>query len=312
MAGTISKILVCVDGSEHSEMTVQYAAAVLPKEDTEITLFHVDDHLPNELRQMNPQPRYVTAIRFDELKKQIVEAGEAFMNGYRNLLLESGFPDQSISTIVRPVVHGPARDILEYASTGFNAVFVGRWGHGGFRDFVFGGTTQRMINKLQDHILCVVAGRPMGKRFLVTLDTSRESRRVLEFLAALPDKHHRRLLLFHAIKKMNLPPYVFDMDSVREAMSVMLEEQKDDVESELETCRDELLEWGFPEEAVSVKVAAGVDSRSISILNQAREGRYGSIVMARKNPPASDGFIMGRVPNKVIQKAHDRAVWLIP
>ena len=53
-------------------------------------------------------------------------------------------------------------------------------------------------------------------------------------------------------------------------------------------------------------------SRAGTIVDQARRGGYGTIVVGRKGVTRVEEFFMGRVSSKVLQLAKDMAVWVVP
>ena len=73
-----------------------------------------------------------------------------------------------------------------------------------------------------------------------------------------------------------------------------------------------MYELGFSESQVSVKIVQGAPSRAGAIMEEATHGRYGTIVLGRRGFTRVMEHSMGRVANKVVQLARDKAVWLIP
>ncbi len=55
----------------------------------------------------------------------------------------------------------------------------------------------------------------------------------------------------------------------------------------------------------------GVSSRAGAIVEEAKRGGCGTIVMGRRGLSKVEEFFMGRVSNKVINLARDMAVWLV-
>ncbi|MGW8323578.1 MAG: universal stress protein, partial [Thermodesulfobacteriota bacterium] len=54
------------------------------------------------------------------------------------------------------------------------------------------------------------------------------------------------------------------------------------------------------------------ESRAGTIVDQARRGGYGTIVVGRKGVTKVEEFFMGRVSSKVLQLAKNMAVWVVP
>ncbi|MFH1480427.1 MAG: universal stress protein, partial [Pseudomonadota bacterium] len=72
-----------------------------------------------------------------------------------------------------------------------------------------------------------------------------------------------------------------------------------------------LLRSGFESRQVTNKIIQGVESRAAAIVQEAREGGYGTIVVGRRGVSMVKDFFIGRVSNKVIQLARDQAVWVV-
>ena len=50
----------------------------------------------------------------------------------------------------------------------------------------------------------------------------------------------------------------------------------------------------------------------MDILQEAKEGGYGTIVMGRRGLSKVHEFLLGRVTTKVLQRAEKFAVWIVP
>jgi nucleotide-binding universal stress UspA family protein len=69
---------------------------------------------------------------------------------------------------------------------------------------------------------------------------------------------------------------------------------------------------GFRPGQITTKVARGVSSRAGAIIEEARNGEYGTIVVGRRGLSKVKEFFIGRVSNKVVQLRKETAVWLVP
>jgi nucleotide-binding universal stress UspA family protein len=68
---------------------------------------------------------------------------------------------------------------------------------------------------------------------------------------------------------------------------------------------------GFSRDRVTTKIVTGVASRAKAIVEEAKAGGYGTIVVGRRGLSRVEEFFMGRVSNKVIQLAKEMAVWVV-
>ena len=68
---------------------------------------------------------------------------------------------------------------------------------------------------------------------------------------------------------------------------------------------------GFDPERISTKIITGARSRAAAIVQEARDGGYGTIVVGRRGLSRVRDFLMGRVSNKLISLAKNQAVWVV-
>ena len=79
----------------------------------------------------------------------------------------------------------------------------------------------------------------------------------------------------------------------------------------LRKARNRLIEAGMNGERVEIKVRTGMGSRAGAIVDEAKIGGYGTIVLGRRGLSKVPEFFMGRVSNKVIQMAKEKTVWIV-
>ena len=90
-----------------------------------------------------------------------------------------------------------------------------------------------------------------------------------------------------------------------------VEKCKKEMESKFETYRKYLIHSGFKENSIKIKIIKDASSRAAAIAGEAMVGGYGTIVLGRRGISKIFEFSMGRVTDKVIQLAQDRAVWVV-
>ena len=95
----------------------------------------------------------------------------------------------------------------------------------------------------------------------------------------------------------------------------LTQESAERAEKEMEKvfarAKQRLVDAGFKPDQITAKVVSGVNSRAGSIVNEARAGDYGTIVLGRRGLSVVEEFVMGRVGNKVINTIRNRAVWVV-
>ena len=62
---------------------------------------------------------------------------------------------------------------------------------------------------------------------------------------------------------------------------------------------------------MTTKIITGAHSRAGAIVQEAKQGGYGTIVVGRTGLSKVRDFFMGRVSNKVVHLAKENAVWVV-
>ena len=108
--------------------------------------------------------------------------------------------------------------------------------------------------------------------------------------------------LFHAIR---------GLDFLRAEVSHEVQQVEKGVEAFFEEAISRLKNAGLNSDRISTKIATGMASRAKAIVEEAKNGGYGTIVVGRKGLSRVEEFIMGRVSNKVVELAKGMAVWVV-
>jgi nucleotide-binding universal stress UspA family protein len=68
---------------------------------------------------------------------------------------------------------------------------------------------------------------------------------------------------------------------------------------------------GVEGDRISTKIVTGAASRAKAIVEEAKNGGYGTIAVGRRGLSRVEECFMGRVSKKVIQLAQEMAVWVV-
>jgi nucleotide-binding universal stress UspA family protein len=234
---------------------------------------------------------------------------KGFMTEARQILIDSGIPEEAITIDIHAKESGVARDIIAESTRGYGAVVLGRNGVNRIRDFVLGSVAIKLLDTLMHISMCVVGGKPNSEKILLALDRSPGSMRAVDYLGDMLGGPTDELTLFHAVRHSDIPEGRFGhiVKLMREKESLELNE----MESIFDEARARLVRKGFDPKALTVRTVTGVRSRAAAIVQEASEGGYGTIVVGRRGLSKVYEFSMGRVANKVIQLASDHAVWIV-
>ena len=166
------RILLTVDGSDHSLKTAGYVGRMLNAPDMSLVIFHALHKIPDVFWDLEANPHIRSAQRIAkswEVSQQ--DKLTAYLAKVKQILTAEGFPEKAISQKIWQVQEGIARDIVAEAGHGYAAVAMGRKGLG-LLELLLGGIASKLLNKLVDVPVILVGGDQPNKNVLVAVDGS--------------------------------------------------------------------------------------------------------------------------------------------
>jgi nucleotide-binding universal stress UspA family protein len=297
------KILLAVDGSDQAFEAVRYVSQLFPPNRLEVELFHVVSKIPDSFWDIKKNPAFRHQLApVAAWATQQEKAIEDFMERSRQLFVERGAKDEAVKVKMQERQVGVARDIVREALDGYDAVVVGRWGVSKFKDLVWGSVANKLVGHLVHNPLWVVGGTPYTGKILVALDASEEAIRLVDYVGSIVEGSNWKVTLFHVIRGFG------DLKTEAQAKLRQAEQVIVDV-FEQSTAR--LEKAGLKSDLITAKTVTGVASRAKAIVEEAKKGGYGTIVLGRRGLSRIEEFYMGRVSNKVMQLAKEMAVWVV-
>lgn len=313
------KVLVLADGSERTMMTARHLADYLPgKEHKKVVLFHVVNSLPEELRELEGET--TCAVLLEELKRQADEGQKAVLETLEQAkasLLAGGMPEGSVEIKIQSSKNGVAADIIEEAREGgYIAVIMRRRGMGAIKNIILGSVAFKLLQSLTFLPVILLGPAPATKRVLLAVDASPNSKRAVEFVAAVLANHDHEICIFHAVVGLGAIQFDPEKDA---ALRISEEDQENDcldaykqkVGKLMLAVRDRLLAAGFAKSRLSIKVGTGARNRAEAIVDEADQGGYGTVVVGRRGLSKTEAFFMGRVSHAVVHAGRDLSVWVI-
>ncbi len=317
----IANVLVAVDGSEQSFEAVRYVSRLFGPGQARFTLLHVIDRVPDVYWDLHTELETgyegVGVLQWRSEKQRYMER---FFEQCRGLFDEAGHPAGSAGGKLQEKKVGIARDIAEEARNGYDALVVGRKGLNPLKDALFGGVANKLVGRPLHLPVWVVGGAPPVDKLLVALDRSEQSRRTVACVEKILASVGREseVLLFNVIRgKRTFLPDVGDPNALHQEEDWVKRaiQEFDKVKSEMQGFFDEVIRgWetnGLHRGRTDSRISWG-ESRAGTIVDQARRGGYGTIVVGRKGVTRVEEFFLGRVSSKVLQLAKDMAVWVVP
>ncbi len=309
-------ILVAIDGSQASMAAVEYLASMLGKNTAvKIDLLHIlPDVSPLFLELGESMAEMVQLQEFAErVQEENRRKGASMMEEAQGILIAGGLDAATIRPLIRESSLGVARDILELEQAGaYDAIVLGRHGMGAVDRFLMGSVTQKVLQHTKGLPLCVVHGKIQGGKLLITVDSSANSKRVLKQAGwLLAEAGPMAVTIMHVLAPLigqemaSMWPGLTDMEVTMEQRQI---EDAKDMLSQAKTYLTEMDVSGFSIETRLETRAPGVAQ---TILKEAREGGYGSIMIGRRGISRTKRFLFGSVSNKIVQQAKDVAVWVV-
>lgn len=315
MRSNRKKILVAVDGSNHALDTVIYLSRTVPCDRAEVVLFGV---LSTEPDWFLDNTYYSNAVRDPSIaldwRNRRKFAMENFMKDASRILAEQGFPSEAVRVKIEEKRVGIARDIILEAREGYHVVVVGRQGTNPITRLVLGSVASKLIQTITHIPLWMVGETEESQKILVAVDGSENAMRAVEHVGVVAAGGRSLLTLLHVVRGLEARAPVHDADASRPFAEAPLEEthvEETIVNRVLERACELLEKMGIGQDRISAKTITGVATRSGTIIVQAVNGGYGTIVMGRRGHSEVGEFHLGRVTNKVIQLAGTMAVWVV-
>ena len=294
MVGTKKKILLVIDASDYSFEIAKYISEIPYFQKTEAVLFSVFNKIPESYYDLKSDPRHGKTIRnIEAWEAQNRRSLEEYMRGAERILLDAGFPKDNVIVKIRDREKGIARDILKEAKAGYNAVAIGRQGISRMGGIILGSIATKLLEQLV-FVPLMVVGKDRGpEKVLIGVDGSDGARRAVDYVATTLGGSKFEVKLLYVIR-----------GGTEDYLNGVVKE----IEGVFEQAKKCLKKSGFQSNQIKTKIITGVRSRAGAIVEEAKLGNYGTIVVGRRGLSKVQEFFMGRVSNKIIQLAQKNVV----
>jgi nucleotide-binding universal stress UspA family protein len=300
------KILVALDGSERSLLTVKYIAKMAPFEDMKIVLFNVFSGVPESYWDLEREPKSVKSVKYVrawevQQKKKI----EEFMEQARNTLIRAGFPETQVEINIQHRKKGIARDIIKEARAGYEAVVTRRRGMGRIPGIILGSVSLKLLETISFVPLLLAGRKPPGKKYLIALDGSRDALQAVDFAGSLLAGSDADFRLLHVIRGGE------KTNEVLASNNDFVHNAEKNIVRAFDEAKTRLVAKGFKPDGITTQIITGVRSRAAAIVDEAKKLDVGTIIMGRRGLSRTQDFFMGRVTNKVVYLAREKSVWIV-
>jgi len=288
---------LAVDASDYSFEIAKYVSEIQYFQKTEAVLFSVFNKIPESYYDLKSNPQYGKRIRnIEAWELQNRTSLEEYVRGAERILLDAGFPRDNVIVKIREREKGIARDILKEAKAGYSAVAVGRKGISKLGGIVLGSVATRLLEQLV-FVPLIVVGKDTGPgKILIGVDGSEGAMRAVDYVATTLGGSEFEVKLVNVI---------------RGGAEDYIEDAKREIEHVFDQAKDRLKKSGFQSNQIKTTIITDVHSRAGAVVEEARQGKYGTIVIGRRGLSKLQEFFMGRVSNKIIQLAKEKVVWVM-
>lgn len=304
-------ILIAVDGSQQSLNATSYVAKICQSANLRVTLMHVLSTAPETFWDLEKVEYFEAETRGHSArwKEERSEGAQTFLAKAKRSLVKAGVAENVVRVILQEREVGIARDILAQSAHGYDAVVVGRRGLSEFQGPYLGSVSQKIVEGIKKVPVWVVGGDIRGKKILLALDGSENSLRAVDYVGPIVAGTKAEFTLFHVVRRFS---FLDDYTLQDHEIEGFWEEVKKDIPRMFRFYKANLERAGVDGARISTRVNLDSASRAMDILQEANEGGYSTIVMGRRGLSKVREFLLGRVTNKVLQRAEKFALWIVP
>ena len=301
------KLLLAVDGSERAFDAIRHVSKFAPFCEMDVVLFNVFSSVPESYRDLEKDPQFSRAARevmgWEMQRRKVIQE---YMDKARETLLHSTFSNKAIKLKIQNRKKGIARDIIREAKNGYSAVVMGRRGEGDLKELVVGSVATKVVERATFVPVLLIGKIPPDEKVLLAVDGSENANRAVDFVASTLGGFDFKVNLFHVIRgdlEAEVPHLFIANKSLNAA--------KKEIKAIFNDAKQRLTDAGFQSNQITTKVVSGTRSRAGAIIQEARDGDYGTIVLGRRGLSKVKEFFIGRVGNKVIHTIRNRALWVV-
>jgi nucleotide-binding universal stress UspA family protein len=305
------KILIAVDGSIHSRHAVQYAVRISSVvKDFNCTLLHIQPSISQFLLDEARVDFKANAEVKKVLRKNAADA-QSMLAKYKARMVRMGIAEQRIDVITQPRLLGLAKDILERAQEGlYDAIVAGRRGLSRIQKAFMGSVTAKLAEHSRVVPLWMVDGDVTSTRIILAVDGSECSLRAVDHLSFMVGQNPKAAVtLFHVVPRFRSCCGIDFNEKETQIQQVIAQGDMRCIDCFYAHAKQRFREAGIQEKQIEIKVAKRAMNVGKAILDEAKRGDYGTVVIGRRG--ASKAFFMGSVSRCVLDRISNRALWIV-
>jgi nucleotide-binding universal stress UspA family protein len=307
-------IVVPIDGSENALKSLDYINRIFgTKHNLNVSLVYLVPKLPSILVEESRKSRE-TSDQLREIEKRNSQMAKRILTDAKDRLIQIGFTKKTVETVFRKIEVGVARDICSWAESNkkADAIFISSRGRSRLEAFFTGEIANKVLEYVKLCPVWMVKGTVRNKNVLLAVDNSENAMRAVDHAGFMLSGSGVSVTVFHS--KRDLRRFVPN-EVLHEFPGIQKFWQKkagDVVAPYMKKARAMLIQAGLAENQISVKLVDGSRSAARDILKEAEENAIGTIILGRKGYTDVKDYSMGSITKKVLDRAADMAVCIVP
>jgi len=255
-----------------------------------------------------------TMNQLREIEKRSSQMAERILTDAKDRLMNIGFTKKTVEAVFRNIEVGLARDICGWAENNkkADAIFISSRGRSRVEAFFTGEIANKVLEYVKLCPVWMVKGTVRNKNVLLAVDNSENAMRAVDHAGFMLSGTDVNVTIFHS--KRDLRRFV-PKEVLQEFPGVQKFWQKkagDVVAPYMKKALEMLIQAGLAESQISVRLVDGSRSAARDILDEAEENAMGTIVLGKKGHSDVEDYSMGSTTKKVLDRASDMAVCIVP
>ena len=307
------KIVIAVDDSRHSKNAVRYAAGVYKAlEDINFTLMHVQPTISQYLLDEAKKSSQAYA-ELDKVNQKNSETASHLLEKYKEQMIALGIAEADIQLKTQARMLGVAKDILVFSTAGhFDALIMGRRGLSGLGEVFIGSVSANVVGHSTDTPVWLVDEEGSSNDILVAVDGSENSLKAVEHLADMTAGNTDvKISFFHVTPRLkDFCPVDFEETHTEALEEIIQRGDKECIDQFFLHAKKRLNQAGIRESQIDVKVAEGVFRVGKAVLDEYRQGDFGTLVVGSRG--MNKKYFTGSVSRYLINEFSEGALWVVP
>jgi len=309
------KILIAVDGSDHADNALRYAAGFVSSGiDLQLALMHMQPMIPPHIGAgTKSRPEIEGALQ--RLVDEYNANSQSLLEKGKELLVREGVAPTSIELVSQIRKSGMARDIIEYGiSHQFDAIVAGRRGLTRLQKMFMGSTSSKIVEHSGHMPVWIVDGNVRPHNVLIAVDIEPGASTLVDHACRMfAGMKEIRLTFYHVVEKLRMrlklaenPPFTPGFELVEELAE---QSEKSAREDFWEETTQKLAAAGFKDNHFNIKMPRRTTKTGKMIIEEAEKNDHDTVIIGRTG--SDKAFYFGNVARYVSERLSDRALWVV-